>query len=604
IGLLLAMGRFNPAYWLLAELPGFNLFRVPARWMALYSLGMAMLAGLGLQAMLHGHRPRPMVLSLMLLAITGLMLLARFFTSAGIDAADMVGPTIPTSATMLGWVMALAGLIAVIYLAIRVQRYKWAPVLIMSIITIELLAAGRMMPYHDLAPRDVYLSPSFTTLQMGVYQEDPIVPARILPVSLLNFDPGNRDALAQRYANWDMDEQAIFTAFVALKKQEMLFPNLPLTWGIPSVDGFGGGVLPTRAYTFFSQLLLPTDATEDAVDGRLSERLAEETCRRLCIPDTRYLAMADVGYLIADKTFDLPFDGIFYDTSLSQPWHAMTMQVDPAFQATQINLLVEADAEIPDSSLDVIGPDSTVTIALANNNRDDFDTFSVIEVTLPKPTTITQLAIEDTADTPMLYAVTLVDTRTGDFWQVPLDGWLRVLSSDIKIYARPNPLGRAYIVPNARIVPDTTEGDIAAIEQMRQTSFDPAQTVILHTDDMPDVQALGTGTATITHYENTRVEITAKSDDGGYLVLSDAYFPGWQATIDAEAVPIIRANSMFKAIMLPPGEHDVVFEFVPSWLWALPFGAICWVISLLLALIFLWTSANPVEPASGSVNTR
>ncbi|MCA9892774.1 MAG: YfhO family protein, partial [Anaerolineae bacterium] len=149
-----------------------------------------------------------------------------------------------------------------------------------------------------------------------------------------------------------------------------------------------------------------------------------------------------------------------------------------------------------------------------------------------------------------------------------------------------------------------TEGDIAAIEQMRQTSFDPAQTVILHTDDPPDIQALGTGTATITHYEDTRVEITAKSDDGGYLVLSDAYFPGWQATIDAEAVPIIRANSLFKAIMLPPGEHDVVFEFVPSWLWALPFGAICWVISLLLALIFLWTSANPVEPASGSVNTR
>ena len=35
LGLLLAMGRFNPAYWLLAELPGFNLFRVPARWLVL-----------------------------------------------------------------------------------------------------------------------------------------------------------------------------------------------------------------------------------------------------------------------------------------------------------------------------------------------------------------------------------------------------------------------------------------------------------------------------------------------------------------------------------------------------------------------------------------
>mgnify|MGYP005814995711 CR=1 FL=1 len=48
LGLLLALGRWNPAYWLLHQfVPGFDLFRTPARWMMLYTMGAALLAGLG-----------------------------------------------------------------------------------------------------------------------------------------------------------------------------------------------------------------------------------------------------------------------------------------------------------------------------------------------------------------------------------------------------------------------------------------------------------------------------------------------------------------------------------------------------------------------------
>ena len=47
VGLGLALGRYNPLYWLLAELPPFNLFRAPARFLALFTLGSAMLGGLG-----------------------------------------------------------------------------------------------------------------------------------------------------------------------------------------------------------------------------------------------------------------------------------------------------------------------------------------------------------------------------------------------------------------------------------------------------------------------------------------------------------------------------------------------------------------------------
>ncbi|HEX6385708.1 MAG TPA: hypothetical protein VF177_13640, partial [Anaerolineae bacterium] len=57
-GLLLALGVFNPLNWLIARLPGFNLFRVPARWLALYALGMALLAGLGWQVVFENWQSR------------------------------------------------------------------------------------------------------------------------------------------------------------------------------------------------------------------------------------------------------------------------------------------------------------------------------------------------------------------------------------------------------------------------------------------------------------------------------------------------------------------------------------------------------------------
>ena len=59
LGLFLALGRWNPVYYVLYRLmPGFDLFRAPARWMMLYTLGMAVLAGAGVDVTLSRLRRR------------------------------------------------------------------------------------------------------------------------------------------------------------------------------------------------------------------------------------------------------------------------------------------------------------------------------------------------------------------------------------------------------------------------------------------------------------------------------------------------------------------------------------------------------------------
>jgi hypothetical protein len=58
LGLFLALGRWNPFYYLAYRLvPGFQLFRVPARWLYLYTFGAAILAGLGADNLSPGPSP-------------------------------------------------------------------------------------------------------------------------------------------------------------------------------------------------------------------------------------------------------------------------------------------------------------------------------------------------------------------------------------------------------------------------------------------------------------------------------------------------------------------------------------------------------------------
>ncbi|HEV2122165.1 MAG TPA: YfhO family protein, partial [Chloroflexota bacterium] len=59
----------------------------------------------------------------------------------------------------------------------------------------------------------------------------------------------------------------------------------------------------------------------------------------------------------------------------------------------------------------------------------------------------------------------------------------------------------------------------------------------------------------------TRIQAFAPS--GGFLVLSDSYYPGWQAYVDGERVPLCRANFLFRAVPLSPGAHEVTFRYAP-----------------------------------------
>jgi hypothetical protein len=592
LGLLLAFGEFNPLYWQLAHLPGFSFFRVPARWLALFALGSALLAGVGLQSLLES--PRGVRLLQWAALIVTLGGLAIGSTLAQQSPQDVIGPAAPTVNTWLGWGLGLVGLIVIIFARRFVRATHESPLQVTAtaLLLVELFLAARVLPYNELVLPEAYESQRFAVSQMIAYGQSQTPPGRMLSVTDLLFDPGDRAALEARYAQFGFSETQVRISHIATKMKEVIAPNLPLIWGVPSIDGFDGGLLPTRYYTAFSKLILPPGSLA-TIDGRLREILANENCGGVCFPDPRWLNLTNTRYLITDKVFDLWHEDVAFDTTFAVPLEAgESIRVEnwANFEADAVEVLYSGDVP-PIVQLDdeaELAPGEPITLDRYLHARwqsDEVLTAQVVEIRADALVT--------------LRAVSLVDTRTGDFVQlVPDTQWKRLLSSDIKIYENQAVMPRAFVVQDVIALPDTDEGTATALAVMSDPTFDPAQTVVINNSTSVGAQHVAPlqNTATITEYTPERIVIDAQSAAEGYLVLTDTYYPGWQATVNGMVTPIQRADVLFRAVPVPAGASEVIFEYRPAWLpGAQIAGLAAWLIVLVITGL-IWRQSGLRTP--------
>jgi uncharacterized membrane protein YfhO len=68
----------------------------------------------------------------------------------------------------------------------------------------------------------------------------------------------------------------------------------------------------------------------------------------------------------------------------------------------------------------------------------------------------------------------------------------------------------------------------------------------------------------ILDYRPEEIEIRVDLVTPGYLLLTDTHYPGWQALVDDQPAPILRADLYFRAIALKAGEHEVRLRYQPS----------------------------------------
>ena len=133
------------------------------------------------------------------------------------------------------------------------------------------------------------------------------------------------------------------------------------------------------------------------------------------------------------------------------------------------------------------------------------------------------------------------------------------LTKDAYIYENPRAL------PRVMLVPKIIAGDQDAILETGEwpEHFDPQAEVVLSPEDAATVPAGGLGNASLKDCDSQKVEIDVNAPLGGVLVLNDVWHPWWRATVDGHEQPIMRANVIFRAVAVPPGQHKVRFVFTP-----------------------------------------
>ena len=125
------------------------------------------------------------------------------------------------------------------------------------------------------------------------------------------------------------------------------------------------------------------------------------------------------------------------------------------------------------------------------------------------------------------------------------------------IYENPSPMPRAFVVGRSQVV----HPDAEAVHEL--AASDPRDAVLLEQAEPPAGPKQPLRPAQLIKYAASQVTVRALLDQPGYLVLSDAYYPGWTAAVGGRPVPVLPANFAFRAVALEPGEHVVEFRCSP-----------------------------------------
>jgi hypothetical protein len=385
-----------------------------------------------------------------------------------------------------------------------------------------------------------------------------------LSLSDIFFDVGDQAEIDTIYAD-QLPQAARYDYTVAIKNKEIIAPNLPMVYGLASVDGFDGGILPLQTYTALMQVILPDGAL--TTDGRLRENLD-------AVPEAKWLDLFNTRHIITDKTGDTWREGIFFDlqhpTELSE---AVAVGYVPEFSADGLQILASA---LPG---DVIVETAVAQHTLTPEPIED-DLYFVPFPDELQPTAITISPCTENVPCT-IYGLTLVNSEAETFQPLVLGAYRMIHSGDVKIYENLDALPRAFFVPDWTWQPDVT----ASVAALQDPDFDPRETAVL-IGSQTEKEAGGEGSAQITQFDPGQIIIQTESAQPGLLILTEAFYPGWQATIDGQPTEIYQANAYFQAIFVPAGEHEITFSFQPD---SFGYGRILTIIGLVIVVLLTIT---------------
>ena len=608
--LLLALGQFGPLYPVLYKvIPGLGLFRVPARWLFIYSFAIAMLIGLGVDRLLArqtsiSSKTVGIAIRWRIVAPTfgrllaGVTLLGSLLGIAGFLGSQLnVDP--PDLLILATW-SGLA-LLALAVTGLGLAGWRWAAPFLVVLLAIELVVASGPLDVHRAGPLEAYSAMRPTEAHLLTAMTDASQPrSRTLAITDSGFDPGDLALLRSQVVG--LLEPARVEDWVAMiKHKDAMTPNIPLRFGIASIDGYDGGVLPLRSYVGIKELF-PLKAA-NLIDGRLGIQLEK-------LPPVALLSWLNVGWIVMDRHRDVWIDGVYYDLAVRtpvSPGQSITLTGVPSnARASTIGIVVSlaspaqpnnpvvaievADARGTTQSVTVYASpdgqavsgsrDRATTPVIVPNQKDGVVYLNRSRLDAPiEPVASITLRVPPDGPSVVIGGVTIVDEAARIDWPIPAAPGLRFSAlGDVKIYQNLSVLPRTYIVHGIVPVPDDAAARAALV-----SGLDPRLSVAItgSVDSAPAGPAEPGESVEMLAQTPEFTQLRVRLNRPGALVMTDAEYPGWHATIDGRATPIHRANGGLRSVLVDAGTHTIEMRYRSTWLLI---GTLAAVVGLILVV--------------------
>jgi hypothetical protein len=152
-----------------------------------------------------------------------------------------------------------------------------------------------------------------------------------------------------------------------------------------------------------------------------------------------------------------------------------------------------------------------------------------------------------------------------------------------------NPLGSAWFVKGVQLVKDPSA------EMNALTNLNTKDSAVMNAVNQESLKAINgidsTASIKLTAKSNDALAYQTNSKNTQLAVFSEIYYDkGWKAYIDDKEAPILKANYLLRALVVPAGAHKIKFEFKPDAYYGyIKYAQICEWLTLLLILILIGT---------------
>ncbi|HSE32725.1 MAG TPA: YfhO family protein [Pyrinomonadaceae bacterium] len=623
LAVLLAIGESTPLAWLTYHLPVLNKFRAPARHFFAFGFAVSVLAGFGVASISKGFvtrrllwRTSAIAFGILIACLLALQLLAGKINELAIQRLEHAITLNPfRNPSLFVPVLLFLGGVASLIVWRRLRISKLRIVLVLLFLLLDLSSFAWFYEWRYRSPYTAYLQPpkAFTSYRSQLDETH----QRVLPVrgglgrvselppdlsklwaipsatgygpfvltrlnQLLSMPPhGSVDDTWQEPANQSLDLLAV--RYVLLPESETDLPTQTdergLRWSTRDFSStIGPGCAPTNPLSTDVELEQPRRATRLGIVGTLgcSVELANGS-EFAQVSVTNTAGQSEAISLRAGQHFS----EWAWDCSDVKP----SMKHDRAvvFSSRQVErgpircdahdyvalLPLTGAQEIKKISVKWTGPPATFALRKMTTIDD--------ERRVSQPVAPSRSTVQDTARWRL---VAKIDQSNGGYGA-------EVKSEDVGsslVYENTRVRPRAWLVSE---VMQVNEQD--ALAAMRTSKLSDGRTVDLSRvalveETVPVVASASSdnkGTARVKSLTNDVMEVEVSSPAAAFLVTSDTYYPGWNASIEGQETLIYRTNFLLRGVAVPAGNHLVRFEFRPPGFYR---GALLSVLSLVLLI--------------------